>query len=935
MKKPKIPKRFLRMNRFPRFLFLLFFAGLFLGPSGLAIAAGGDALKMSVERATDISKSMSRPGQTCSSATNCSKFFNELIKDDQADGYFFDFHLLGKDNWPVHVGKMLQGRAGICMKGIDPKSNKAVTRFPTATDMQKYLQSQNSELDAETHSAIRSCVSLNGPDDLNKTAKYYYDQKRIQQAQDMAQTEINRIDTLLGQNPACANQSGAATALKDVAQQSEADEKIYQKMKSDATSLSTGCLKDLGALQAHKDEIVQTGQTQICEEANTLSAKTGRSNCQSYDSAALQKVSACEKQQAADLAQMSLLEKANPWFVDTDYFSDRADGMSSQAAIQKVQSKTKDRLQALQSDFTKASQCLQGLRQNCSLKKYRETLAATPELPEIYNKDPLNNAMNSYFSAESCIEEGVSDRDKTDEVLRTSGRDAVLSIASMGTAGIVAKAGEVGVKSLRGTDIVRGLLGVRMLGVSAFNLAESSLKAVKICSQQNEVNLSAAQKESSLTCPDPRLQQVVARKTADSCLREVGLASLNALPFIVPVNRMVRVEADMIARNSQLSDVDRIATFEKMNSVPAGTYANDVEKRTAILAAHSEAGTVKNLNLAQIKSRVSILKSAGFSSNEIRRGMTSGIFGKPMDPYISAEIPLDSTFGNNQVARVALHIEKVEDDGRILVSDGEKTFYLSKKEADSIETSRTSYHLFNNKFLKAGENGEHETVTGDWQAELAKKTAISSKVIAPRESADISSYYKPSLSSSRVVQQPDARAEKQIEVLSYQGQRVEAKISPLSQGRVVPGSADEVYQKELLNESKWAEALDRSSDGPKFLGIYQGKDGQYRIATEHIEGMTIHPDVHDVPVEAGHVPDISFDRMEQMSKKLVESGVDPVDIQFRVTPTGKVYVVDPTHFQTLTATDNKEQILKRLQNEIELMRQAKQKERTATLPSAD
>ena len=81
---------------------------------------------------------------------------------------------------------------------------------------------------------------------------------------------------------------------------------------------------------------------------------------------------------------------------------------------------------------------------------------------------------------------------------------------------------------------------------------------------------------------------------------------------------------EMVVENAQLSDEARLLKAQEL----LGEKQLTPEQKQAILEAHSQEGTIYNLNQRQIRDRVEILQKAGFKSEEIRVLFENGIVGK-------------------------------------------------------------------------------------------------------------------------------------------------------------------------------------------------------------------------------------------------------------------------------------------------------------------
>lgn len=136
------------------------------------------------------------------------------------------------------------------------------------------------------------------------------------------------------------------------------------------------------------------------------------------------------------------------------------------------------------------------------------------------------------------------------------------------------------------------------------------------------------------------------------------------------------------------------------------------------------------------------------------------------------------------------------------------------------------------------------------------------------------------------------------EIMQSGDQKLFAKIVENPQSA---GDRRAVMQARLDNEIKFTEELSELGYGPQYRGTVRGQDGNTRIVTDFVEGTHIQP---GESVDYSKLTPEIIDRMDEIGNDLIRRGIEPVDLQFRVTPDGKVYVVDPAEFSRLEKVED-------------------------------
>ena len=304
----------------------------------------------------------------------------------------------------------------------------------------------------------------------------------------------------------------------------------------------------------------------------------------------------------------------------------------------------------------------------------------------------------------------------------------------------------------------------------------------------------------------------------------------SAAVALAPVRSSLTFSQAQIKRNSLLPPRERVAAFEKLLGIKAGVFANNKNKYNAILAAHNLSGSVGKLTFSQIRQRVKLLRSKGFTDKEIRIGLDAGIFGH-----------LESTPMSRQSVLSAL--PKAD----------------AKLSSAKVLTRIPSTKHDSGQSLFQGDNNDG------------------------------------------------------IDILSIDGQKVFSKIKFDPKARDLSPEQIRIIQDSFVNESKYAKKMSDLGVGPKYYGSTMSADGKFSLATEFVEGFEVH--LGDSVADIKKIKLSTIYEMKQKALKVVENGIDPFDLQFRVDKNGVPFIVDPEHFSVLDPK-SKAKIIKDIESDF-------------------
>lgn len=552
-----------------RGFFLYFFRIIILLAFGLSAMARSD-LELSLTRFNqfnDPAKGICYPKPQSSP---CPTILSQLVSDDKENRFF----------------GALKSRYEICKKFI-PNERKSVS------GLQDLFSRSYPEVGSYSIKTIGNCVGNKGitTDEIGKF--YYYNQQLNRGASTLSQNQIVIAQLLKKSLPACPSELTMNMAFKGCEAQ--------KKCKAPASLASL-------AKSVEQDEVTYK---KISEEYKSKKKSCTSNDCKVY----LERL-------AGVLVQ---LNQKNPWFLN-DAYMESAKGKTTQARLQQFFEKMYSAQNKLLGDVAVTSGCLHGER-TCMIKEMRTTVDKMPIFRAPYGRSYIKNYLSQVMESQQCVEEGALDRDRTAKVLSDSSRDAALTVATMGLGAVplLAKLGMTG----------RAITAVRIggeafeLGVNSYFASTEWKNAIKSC-QSNEINGVNA----GTACNSE--MNLLFNQGSSHCALDASMAMLASLPLglqFLKAQNLFKAKVVLenvtseVAKNAVLKDADRVAAFEKIMGVKAGTYSRDPKKYNAIIKAHNMSGTVGNLAFSQIRERVSYLTKMGFSKKEIRQGLDKGIFG--------------------------------------------------------------------------------------------------------------------------------------------------------------------------------------------------------------------------------------------------------------------------------------------------------------------
>lgn len=535
---------------------------LFLSVWSVFAQANGANARAALAGATDRMRQLQRSTPNCPPGRSCNhlQFLQALeARDHESTGL-----------WGV-----LASRAPACSVAVDKtRFPQNVNRFANAADLAKHFSERFPEIGVVNRQRIADCGGSNDTSSRYKVAKFYMYMKRFNEGAARAYEELAAIDQLLGEketlkcegrgtinqafqrcqelNQLCRR---GVSQLRQVAADAAAKEGEYLTTKAEIQNLQS-CVrpaKDYAKYAPHLS--ASNPKIEHCEQV-FVERQAPQRFCSAFTLEGLQKIQQCQKAIGHLQTNLMAIESMNPWFRSENYFEMRKtktveESIRSQALINRRELKKKI------IEFRNAGLCVNGFltstSSECQSNKIRAVLAAAPEIPLGFDRDPRRNVGNLYLEAQSCIEEGVRDQTEATRVINGAARDAGLTLLTMGASNVV-----MGAKALWTVRGV-GMAAVAFGGVAA-NLTfmkESYEAARRACGPEEQQLSIATQATHQRECPGPKSQMSQANKVMANCLMARTFAAMDTLPF-VPFSQAMRATTRLVRASRAIPEVREV-----------------------------------------------------------------------------------------------------------------------------------------------------------------------------------------------------------------------------------------------------------------------------------------------------------------------------------------------------------------------------------------
>lgn len=486
----------------------------------------------------------------------------------------------------------LNSRAKSCREGFENskvKGSGKIQLIENSEFLQKTFENARyGYLGDYSHQRIRSCLNASyASNKAELVSKFYNMTARLNQTASKIALERSTVDFLLEkESPPCPNSFYLKQAyeacqasrscppkkkFKQLAQDVEADEKKFIKVKEELSRMPTQCRQDVICVDTKKAQ-------------NTLLAG---------------------------------LIKKNPWFLSEKfnnpvksarYKNERNKNFTQDNNVSaRLRTYLEDASESLKNQHEKleqASACVHMSREvKCNIDDVRETLSLTEEMPELTSvNNSADHSIDMYNNLNQCLEKASFDGNRTSAVIGDALKDAALGIVALplGAALLTTKAAQtVGQASriaiarltaLVGADTAVSIASGRAAFVNSYedcfkkekmNFKFTKLSAEQICSQsdyalsqttQDESNclINLAQSALALAAPVINTAQLLSQANKAHHARRAVDMSKPVQDVRVPT--AARIIAGIEARTI------KEAKHPSISNLPEGLKILDVEK---------------------------------------------------------------------------------------------------------------------------------------------------------------------------------------------------------------------------------------------------------------------------------------------------------------------------------------------------------------------
>lgn len=535
------------------------------------------------------------------------------------------------------------------------------------------------------------------------------------------------------------------------------------------------------------------------------------------------------------------LQVKNPWFLN-DAFMSSSNKFSTKVKLTQFFEKMYESQNELINEVALTANCVHGTSE-CTIKEMRETLEKMPTTAEPYGKYKLKNHLSQTMESQQCMEDASLDRDRTSKILTFAARDAALTVLTLG-AGSVPMLVKLGLTG-RALSTVRVGVEVLDISVNAYFAGAEWANTIKNCTDKEIKSLDG--------------------HNVNACNTETGL---------------------LFNQTTQHCALD--ATMAALATLPLGL--NFLQKTKILGHAGDAAGAGSKLTPDVIKN-AKLNDTARVAKFEKLMGVKPGTFAN--DPEKVAAIlkahNMPGTVGKLNFSQIR---ERVTFLKKQRTADGKRMF-----SDDEIRTGMDK-GIFGNLWDDFDEGGRglvKESKTID--------AAVAGAVNNDLKNAKVIKEIKDTTWESGQSAYTGAN-NGGLEIMEKDGKKLFAKIKfPPADTTRYTDEQMVLLEKQFLNEVEYTKKLSDLGLGPKFHGVVKGNDGKYRVVTDFVDGYEVH--LGGVDEIAGQVPTSVIQEISKKSKALLDAGIDPVDLQFRVTKDGKVFIVDPELFQPMKSAADK------------------------------
>lgn len=422
-------------------------------------------LDLSYLNASIENLNLSNVSPTCSHfKKKCPSFIDEISRDES-----------------LSRALVLDPRDKICKETFESSfKNKTSIHSQSTNEFLNFLKN-NSDFSQVAKNTYKNCPQLQ---DAFKLSKIQYFERRIQGGLNVLYERSQLISTILDEKIECPAQQIFPMTNESCLNHkcTEFDNKSYLEEQKNIYS-------DYKTLRQELKK-----QTQTCSRQK--------------DCSGLQKL------------QLSLLslEESHPWL--NQFYNEKVADLQFEnkykSYLKKHQNKINETIQTLQNN----QKCLYK-NDSCNIDEFHEMVNMTPSLPDIYNKDPLQNKAHRFDQLHQCLEESTLDRNQTGKVLNETYLNMGLTMASLGIGSIATLSKSVA--QLAWFKNVQRSTEILNTSVDAFFTIQSVKDTISAC--QSEIS-KITPNDPKGSCNSKSIFQNTDQVQQSKCLIQVGMSAI-------------------------------------------------------------------------------------------------------------------------------------------------------------------------------------------------------------------------------------------------------------------------------------------------------------------------------------------------------------------------------------------------------------------------
>ncbi|MEQ1723434.1 MAG: diguanylate cyclase, partial [Pseudobdellovibrio sp.] len=547
----------------------------------------------SLSKLTSFQSSMSFRQHDCPIKPTpiCPSIIEDLVKDDMTDRAL-----------------IIESRAPICKSMIAEARKKKFTLYNNAVNAQKFYENGRfGYLGDYSHSVIKSCIKSNTSSEVDQISKFYYYNARLNQGATKITQERFLIAKLLKTStPPCPNNDMLAAASK-----------VCEVSKSCASEID---IKQFSSKVEKDEELYSAIVDQL---------KAFPQNCEQNEK--------CKSERSSLSASLMGLIKLNPWFLNESFKSEKRK-FTTEQRLKSYLTLTDRNLSRLEKKISETSDCIHGkVSEKCGLDDMREVLSYTPEMPEVYVKNRVENQLSSLMQVQSCLEDGSLDRNRVGQIMNDTYVNVGLTVATLGL-GALANSARLA-SSISYGRATRVLAESLNLSFDIYSAAISAKETIDACNA-NKLSFQFQGLNEKEVCESSGSSLSPANRKEGSCLVSTGFTAFGALVAMPGGARVFKLMKEAGYIKPQNIDVAAQPTRDAVEVLPLTLAATaSTSTRATTTATHTPAvGTRPQARKEDLAISSNERRAPGASSSSGARVATQ-IEGKIGEPISIATVP--------------------------------------------------------------------------------------------------------------------------------------------------------------------------------------------------------------------------------------------------------------------------------------------------------